>query len=114
MAQLKAKVQKFCEERDWDQFHSIKDLAIALSIESSELLELFRWLTLEEQNKMLSSPLQKEIIEDELSDVFFFVLRISQKFDIDLEKALSKKIQKNAEKYPIEKSKGVATKYNQL
>ncbi|MBT0653300.1 nucleotide pyrophosphohydrolase [Geomobilimonas luticola] len=107
-------VQKFCEERDWDQFHGPKDLAIGVITEASELLEHFRFLSEEQALELLSNPQQKEEIEDELSDVLFFLLRFSQRFDIDLTKALLRKIEKSERKYPVEKAKGKNTKYTKL
>jgi NTP pyrophosphatase (non-canonical NTP hydrolase) len=112
--ELKEKVKNFCEVREWAQFHDAKELAIALSIEASELLEHFRWKSKEEVNNGFKIPEKREEIEDELSDIFYFVLRIAQLYDIDLSKALDRKMKKNEEKYPVEKSKGNHKKYTEF
>ncbi len=106
------RIEQFVQERDWDQFHSVKNLTTALSVESSELVELFQWLSEVESNQAKQNPLLKSKVEDEVADVFVYLLRIISKMDIDLEKAVLNKIQKNAEKYPIEKARGKATKYS--
>ena len=107
-------VKKFCEDRDWDQFHTPKDLAIGIITEASELLEMFRFLSAEEAADLLSNPQKKINIEDEIADVFFFILLFSQRFDIDLASALIKKIDKNEKKYPVEKSRGSNLRYTDL
>lgn len=99
-------LKKFRNERDWEQFHNLKDLAIALSIESNELLEQFLWKNADEANI--------EKIKEELADVFAYSLLLVDKLDIDVEEIVLKKIKINAEKYPIDKSKGTAKKYNEL
>lgn len=111
---LKDIVKDFCEERDWDQFHNIKDLSIALSIEASELLELFRWKEVGQLSALLNDKAKREAIEDELSDILFFILRIAQMSDIDLYKSMQRKVAKNAQKYPVEKARGNSKKYNEL
>jgi NTP pyrophosphatase (non-canonical NTP hydrolase) len=111
---LQLKVKNFCEVRDWDQFHSPKDLAIWVSTEAAELLEHFRFQSDEQSLALLSEPHTKEEIEDELADVLFFVLRFSQRFDVDLTSALLRKIEKSERKYPVEKAKGKNTKYTKL
>lgn len=107
-------VREFCEARDWDQYHDLKELGIGLVTESSELLDLFRFRSKEECEAMLSSPKDRENIEDEMADAFFFLLRMSGKYDIDLAKALEKKLVKNALKYPVEKSRGSNRKYDEF
>lgn len=110
--ELIKQVQEFCEARDWDQFHNPKDLAIGLSTESNELLDIFRFKTEEQMNKIMHSS-KREHVEEEIADVFFFVLRFAQMNNIDLSEALTKKINKNNEKYPVEKAKGSNSKYNE-
>ena len=110
--ELIKQVQDFCEERDWDQFHNPKDLAIGLSTESNELLDIFRFKS-EEQMKDIMNSSKREHVEEELADVFFFVLRFAQMNDIDLSEILTKKMIKNNEKYPVEKAKGSNSKYNE-
>lgn len=110
---LSETVRAFCEARDWDQFHPPKDLAIGLSTESNELLDLFRFKSDADISGKMQTPEFKEKVSDELADVFFFVLRFAQMNQINLEQALERKITKNALKYPVEKSKGSNKKYNE-
>ena len=107
-------VKEFCEERDWDQFHNPKDLAIGMATESAELLELFRFRTNEQCMEMMSDPSRSEDIKDELADVFYFVLRFAQMNGIDLYEALFQKIDKNRKRYPIDKSKSSNRKYDEF
>jgi NTP pyrophosphatase (non-canonical NTP hydrolase) len=107
-------VKNFCEARDWDQYHGPKDLAIGVITEASELLEHFRFLSDEEALVLFKNDEHKAEIEDELADVFFFLLRFSQRFDVDLGQALVKKVNKSEIKYPVEKAKGSNQKYTQL
>lgn len=104
-------IKSFCEERDWDQYHNPKDLAIGISTEAAELLDLFRFKNNEEIKETVIN--KREHIEDELADVLFFVLRFAQTNDIDLKKALGNKMAKNAAKYPVDKVKGNNKKYNE-
>ncbi|MFH1106680.1 MAG: nucleotide pyrophosphohydrolase [Candidatus Micrarchaeota archaeon] len=112
--ELKVKVRQFCEERDWDQYHGAKDLAIGVTTESSELLEHFRFKSDKEIEEMFANADKKEEISEEMADVLYFLLRLAQKYDIDLASALEKKMEKNEKKYPIEKSRGSNKKYNEL
>ena len=112
--ELKELIRKFCEERDWDQFHNAKDLAIALSIEASELLEIFRWKSPEEVKELFEDENKREDISDEMADVLYFLIRMAQMYDIDLTDALEKKMEKNNNKYPIDKFKGLSKKYNEV
>lgn len=112
--ELKEKIKKFCDDRDWDQFHGAKDLAVAMSIESAELLEHFRWKKEAEVEELFKNPEKKEHISDEMADVLYFLIRLAQKYDIDLTKALERKMEKNNKKYPVEKFKGSNKKYNEL
>ena len=114
IAQLKEKIKKFCEKRDWDQYHNAKDLAIGIITESSELLEKFRFKSTNEVDLMLKDKENRQEISEEMADIFYFLLRLAQKYEIDLSNELSKKISKNEKKYPIEKSKGSNKKYNEL
>lgn len=109
---LQKKLVQFAAERDWDQFHSPKNLAIALSVECSELLEEFQWLTDEQVSSVMGSTDQAERIREEMADITAYLLQLANKLDIDLEKALLNKIEKNAAKYPVDKFKGTAKKYN--
>lgn len=109
---LKEVVSGFCEERDWGQFHNSKDLALSLMLESAEVLELFQWKNEGQVEEYAKT--NKEEIGEELSDVLYWVLMMSNKLDIDLTEIFLKKMEKNAKKYPVEKAKGVSTKYNKL
>ena len=113
IAEAKEIVRRFCEERDWDQYHNPKDLAVGMVTEGSELLEIFRFKTPEECRELLSDPKRLEEIRDELSDVFYFVLRFAQMNDIDLFSALEDKIAKNDAKYPADKVRGSNRKYDE-
>lgn len=114
LKELKDIVQKFCEERTWDQFHSPKDLAIGISTEASELLEIFRFKSEKEVNELFNNFDKKEKIRDELADILYFLLRFAQMNNIDISEAFKNKIKKSEKKYPIEKSKGSNKKYDEL
>ena len=107
---LEKQLRAFAEERDWDQFHSVKNLILALVGEVGELSEIFQWMT-DDATQHLSTN-DKLRAEEELADVFLYLIRLSDKLDIDLIEVAKKKIELNALKYPIEVSKGNATKYN--
>ena len=109
---LKQSVKSFCENRDWDQFHNPKELAIGISTEANELLQIFRFKSEEDMRQLMSSERKYEI-EEELADVFYFVLRFAQMNNIDLSQAVKNKIDKNNKKYPVEKVKGCNKKYNE-
>jgi NTP pyrophosphatase (non-canonical NTP hydrolase) len=111
--ELTDKVKRFCEERDWDQFHNPKDLAIGISTEANELLDIFRFKSLDDMQELFLNPDKREHIEEEIADVFFFVLRFAQMNQIDLQKVLDMKMKKNALKYTVESSKGSNKKYNE-
>ena len=97
---------KFRNERDWEQFHNPKDLALAINVEAGELLELFLWKSANEAIE--------EKIKEELADVFAFAFMLAEKYNFDVKEIVLEKIRQNAAKYPIEKSKGSAKKYNEL
>ena len=112
--EMKELIEGFCTERDWDRFHNPKDLAIGIVTEGAELLEIFRFKTPEECAEMFADENRRTMIEDELADAFYFVLRFAQMNDIDLSEALSSKLLKNGDKYPVEKSRGCNRKYNEF
>ncbi len=99
-------LKSFRDERDWEQFHNAKDLSIALSIEANELLEQFLWKKPEEANK--------DKLKEELADVFAYALLLADRLELDVEKIVLEKIKRNGEKYPVDKAKGTAKKYNEL
>jgi len=107
--QLKIRLRQFADERDWDQFHSPKNLSMALIGEAAELVEHFQWLT-EAQSYVLSGEKLAEV-ELELADIFLYLVRIADKLNVDLAKAADRKIHVNAQKYPAHKVKGKADKY---
>jgi NTP pyrophosphatase (non-canonical NTP hydrolase) len=109
---IKRILKEFVVNRDWSQFHSPKNLAMALSVEVSEILEEFQWLT-EEESKNLS-PEKMEKVRQEIADVLIYLIMLADKYDIDLIEAVNDKIKINEEKYPVEKSKGNAKKYTEL
>lgn len=104
--ELKMKVQRFCELRDWDQFHNPKDLAIGISTEANELLDIFRFQSDKQMEALLKTPESREHIEDELADTFFFLIRFAQMNQIDLHEALLRKMEKNGKRYSVEAAKG--------
>ncbi len=114
LIKVNALIEEFIAQRDWDQFHSLKNLVMALSVESSELLEIFQWLTEEESRSLKDDPVKKQRLEEEVADVFVYLMRIVSKADINLEEVVLRKISANAEKYPVELSRGKATKYKDL
>ena len=111
MIALRDKLRAFVAERDWDQFHSPKNLASALSVEAAELLEHFQWLT-EEQSKNLP-PEKLAEVRDEMADVFVYLVRLADKLDVDLLAAAAVKMEKNALKYPAGKVRGSMKKYSE-
>tara|TARA_Y100000389_G_scaffold3274_1_gene3200 strand:+ start:162 stop:500 length:339 start_codon:yes stop_codon:yes gene_type:complete len=102
-------IKEFIKQRDWEQFHDPKNLAISLNLESSEVLELFQWTKDNEINTKRVTNLK-----DELADVYYWLLLLADHYDIDIEKALEEKIKKNEKKYPIDKSKGSSEKYSEF
>ena len=111
ISKIQNQLQKFASERDWEQFHSPKNLSMALSVEASELVEIFQWLTLEESN----FPDQKQLdsIRSEVADIAMYLIRFCDVLEINLEEAIEEKFIENGNKYPIELSKGSSKKYNQ-
>jgi len=103
---LTEKLKQFAGERDWDKFHNPKDLALALSIEAAELNELFLWKKPED-----ADPTK---VKEELADIFAYALQLAAKYNLDINQIVLEKIEKNSIKYPIDKAKGNAKKYNEL
>jgi NTP pyrophosphatase (non-canonical NTP hydrolase) len=100
---------EFRNERDWQQFHDSKNLAVALSIEASELNEVFLW-----KDVNASEEVNKEKIKEELADVFAYALLLAEKHNLDVKEIVLDKIERNAQKYPVDKAKGNAKKYDEL
>ena len=109
---LRDALRAFAAERDWDQFHSPRNLATALAVEAAELLEPFQWLG-EGQDRDLP-PETRAAVEAEMADVLLYLVRLADKLGVDLEAAAHAKIARNAAKYPIEKSRGSSRKYDAL
>lgn len=112
LKQLAIRLRQFADERDWDQYHSPKNLSMALIVEAAELVEHFQWLT-EAQSQTLAPDKLNQVAE-ELADIQIYLVRIADKLGVDLCDAVDKKIQANAEKYPVEKARGSAKKYNEF
>ena len=105
---------KFRDERDWSQFHTLRNLIVSLNLEAGELLELTQWKSDAEMDALLADPAKQEALRDECADVLLYLLLIADRAGIDLEAAALDKLRKNAEKYPIEKSYGTSRKYTEL
>jgi dCTP diphosphatase len=112
LEELRDALRRFASDRDWDQFHSPKNLAIALSVEAAELLEHFQWIR-EADSAVLASGLQAKV-QEEIADVLLYLIRIADKLNIDLLAAATQKIWINAEKYPVEKARGSSKKYTEF
>ena len=111
MKKLVNEVRQFREERDWEQFHSPKNLTMALMVECAELAEHFQWLT-QEQSRNLSAE-KKEAVKEEIADVLVYLINLAEKLDIDLLDAAWEKIGKNRKKYPADKARGKSAKYHE-
>lgn len=109
---LQSEIRKFCDDREWNQFHNPKDLSISLTLEAAELLEHFQWKNEDEVIKHLDK--NKPEVASELADVFYWVLLIANKLDINLVEAFDKKMTVNALKYPVAEAKGNHNKYTEL
>lgn len=109
---LQAALRAFASEREWEQFHSPKNLAAALSVEAAELLEHFQWLT-EEQSRSMPDD-KRDAVAEEVADVFLYLIQLSDKLGIDPLDAARKKLRLNAIKYPVERAKGTSKKYSEL
>lgn len=106
LEELRKAIIQFTQERDWDQFHNGKDLALALSIEAAELNEAFLWKD--------ASDVKLDKIKEELADVFNYAILIADKYNLDIKQIVLDKLRRNGEKYPVEKAYGSAKKYNEL
>ena len=112
LAFLRDALRRFATERDWDQYHSPKNLAAALCVEAAELLEHFQWLT-EDASKSLSAE-QLSKVNEEMADVLLYLVRLADKLDVNLLDAAKRKIELNAQKYPASKARGSSRKYTEL
>lgn len=106
LKELQEAIVKFTQDRDWDQFHNGKDLALALSIEASELNEAFLWKD--------AKDVKIEKVKEELADIFNYAILIADKYNLDIKQIVMDKLKRNGEKYPVDKAYGSAKKYNEL
>ena len=114
LPELTQAILKFRDERNWAQFHSLRNLIVSLNLEAAELLELTQWKNDADMSALLEDSGAREALRDECADVLLYLLLIADKAGIDLETAARRKLEKNAAKYPIEKSYGSSRKYTQL
>lgn len=112
LAVLRERMRAFAREREWERFHTPRNLAAALSVEAAELLEHFQWLTDEESANL--APERRDAVSLEMADVLLYLIRLADRLDVDLLATAARKIELNAAKYPVEKSKGSARKYTEL
>jgi NTP pyrophosphatase (non-canonical NTP hydrolase) len=112
LEELLNEIEEFTKERDWDQFHSPKNLSMALSVEVSELLEIFQWMESDQSYELEDEKLLQ--LKEEIADSFIYLLMLSSKFEIDPIQAAAEKLEGNRDKYPINKSKGSSKKYTDL
>ncbi len=114
VAELRERVLAFAREREWEQFHSPKNLSMALAAEAGELMEHFLWTDSQASRAALADPVRREKIEDEIADVVIYALEFANIGGIDLARAIEAKLAKNAAKYPVEKARGRSAKYTEL
>ena len=112
LRELAKALRRFADERDWDQFHAPKNLAMALSVEAAELLEHFQWLGEDESRRLPPETLAK--VGEEMADVLLYLVRLADKLDVDLVRAAKAKMQLNAQKYPVDRARGSSRKYTEL
>ncbi|HLP09885.1 MAG TPA: nucleotide pyrophosphohydrolase [Opitutaceae bacterium] len=111
---LKQEVLAFAQERDWEQFHSPKNLSMAIAAEAAELMEPLLWATPEESRAVMARPEKRAALQDELADIVVYCLEFANQTGIDLASAITAKMARNAQKYPVEKARGRSEKYNEL
>ena len=112
LTQLRDALRQFAADRDWDQFHSPKNLASALAVEAAELLERFQWLTEDQSRRLPPDELAK--VREEMADVLNYLVRLADKLDVNLIEAAREKMKLNEQKYPVDKARGSAKKYSEL
>jgi dCTP diphosphatase len=114
LGELKQQVLSFARERDWEKFHSPKNLSMALAAEAAELMEHFLWIDSEASRATLSKKRLRSAIEEELADIVIYALEFANQTGVDMTAAIESKLKQNAIKYPVEKSKGRSVKYTEL
>ncbi len=107
--EIKDKIIKYMQDRDWSQYHSPKNLSMSISIEAAELMEKFQWLTTEESKEFIKS--NKQEVQEEIADIAISLINLCKLYDIDLSQAIEQKMEINAQKYPVEKCRGKREKY---
>ncbi len=112
LAETRKRLEAFAQARNWDQFHTPKNLSMALAAEAAELLEIFQWLTDEQSLDIVQDQREMALVREEIADVFIYLVRLADKLGVDIEKAVEEKIKLNEKKYPVELARGNATKYN--
>jgi dCTP diphosphatase len=113
VALLQEAIGSFAREREWEPFHSPKNLAMALTGEVGELVELFQWLSEDDSRRVARDPATARRVRDEIADVLLYLVRLAAVLEVDLDEAVRSKLATNARKYPIERARGNATKYSQ-
>jgi NTP pyrophosphatase (non-canonical NTP hydrolase) len=114
LEEIKQRVLAFAHDRDWEQFHSPKNLSMALAAEAAELMENFLWATTEDSRALAADPRKRDAIEQELADIVIYALQFANQTGIDVAAAIAAKMEINARKYPVEKSRGRSDKYTEL
>jgi len=109
---IQKRLSEFAKDRNWNQFHSPKNLSMALAAEAAELLEIFQWLTEEQSREIINNEKEMSLIKEEIADVVIYLVRLADKLGVDIEKAVLEKIALNEKKYPVELAKDNAKKYN--
>jgi dCTP diphosphatase len=112
ISNIQKRLDNFARQRNWDQFHSPKNLSMALAAEAAELLEIFQWLTEEQSKNIVKNKKEIALVKEEIADVFIYLIRLADKLSVDIEKAVLDKIALNERKYPVKLAKDNATKYN--
>ncbi len=114
LGKLQSELARFARERDWEQFHSPKNLVMALAGEVGELSELFQWLSEDASREVGRDAATSRPVRDELADVLFYLVRLATVLEVDLNEAAVCKLHRNAEKYPVDKARGTARKYSEF
>lgn len=111
---IKNYLEEYAKARDWEQFHNPKNIAMALSVEAGELVELFQWLSPEQALQVKDNPEKLNHVSEELADILSYTILMAKYLGVNLEEALEAKLLKNAEKYPVDKARGTAKKYTEF
>ena len=112
LEEIRLRLAEFAKERNWDQFHTPKNLSMALAAEAAELLEIFQWLTDEQSKAIVDNEKEMKLVRQEIADVMIYLVRLADKLGVNIESAVMDKISENATKYPVELAKNNAIKYN--